>query len=164
MFFIVLIFFLFFETIDCSFFRLATRTHLALDELRKLQAGVIAELEHEYRRATSTPPTIAGFLRFSLHNDDVTVKFVAHLVLVYLSAIFVFVDGVRNNNSDIMRAGRMAFLPVWFGRHHPYYRQIILHDELDRLRFPKSVLEQAKGIEAVTKCLSDKHEGNTKNW
>ena len=90
-------------------------------------------------------------------------RFVSELVLVYLWAVLVFHDGVRNNDTTTMRAGRAAFLPVWFGRNHPFYRQIILHDELERLRYPAAVREQAERVEAVTKCLPNKHEGGQTN-
>lgn len=104
--------------------------------------------------------TEKAFQQWALHNDDVTVRFVAELVLVYAGAIFAFVDAVRNNDSVSMRAARTAFLPLWFGRNHPTYQPLIIADELMRLRVPEAVRRQIEEVEAVTRCLDDKHEGN----
>lgn len=134
---------------------MCARTHQTTDELIKLRRGVIEQLAALYDAASSS----VGFLDFCLTHPDITVRFTSEIVLVYLEAIFVFQHGVRTNASDLMRAGRLAFLPVWFGRNHPTYQQIVLGDEVERILMPSAVRHQVEAAEAVTKCLPDKHEG-----
>jgi hypothetical protein len=144
-----------------SFWRCASRTHQAKDELRKLFRAVVGEFAFIFKQAHPEQTAIkpADLIAHFLASTDATVRTVARFVLHYVAAVLVFEDGVRNNDSARMRAGRMAFMPIWFGRNHPIYRQIVLHDELQRLRLPIPVLEQAVMVEAVTKCLDDKCEG-----
>ena len=143
----------------CSFYKSATKTHRALDEVRKLHEGVVLELWAEFIKTRPADKSTKAFVEFALHNDDATVRFVAELVFVYAGAIMSFVEAVRNNDSDGMRAARTAFLPVWFGRNHPTYQPLLLADELMRLRAPAPVLQQLRNIEAVSRCLKHKHEG-----
>ncbi len=117
------------------------------------------ELWAQFLLTRPVTSSTAAFVEFALHNDDVTVRFVAELVFVYAGAILAFVDAVRNNDSVGMRAARSAFLPIWFGRNHPTYQPLLIADELMRLRAPPAVLQQLREIEAVTRCLDNKHEG-----
>jgi hypothetical protein len=74
------------------FFKQASSSHVTIDELRKIQAGVLAELHWHF---VNTVPSIANasvstFVKWALENEDVTVAFVARLTITYLEAIFVF--------------------------------------------------------------------------
>ena len=81
------------------------------------------------------------------------------MFFVYLEGLLVFHEGVRQNDSKRMRAGRLALLPLWFGRNHPHYQAIIVTDELERMRYAPEIKKEVEAAEGVTKCLTDTHEG-----
>ena len=114
------------------------------------------ELYAEFVKSRPTEHTTKAFVEWALHNDDCTVR---ELIFVYAGAILSFVEAIRNNDSEGMRAARTAFLPVWFGRNHPTYQPLLIADELMRLRAPAAVIDQLRTIEAVSRCLKHKHEG-----
>lgn len=143
----------------CRFFKKATKTHRALDELRKLHEAMVQELWAEYERSKPSEINHANFTNWALTNEDATTRFVGECVIDYAGAIIGFVDAVRTNDSVGLRAARAQFMPVWFGRNHPIYQELVVADELTRMRSPAEVSEMIAKIEAVTRCLKRKHEG-----
>ncbi len=45
-------------------------------------------------------------------------------------------DGVRSAKPDLMWAARAKFSKLWAVRHHPAYRELNMHDLMQRLQVP----------------------------
>ena len=76
-------------------------------------------------------------------------------IMNYLFPIIALRSALKNNNYDAMMAAGCAYRPMWFVRNHPVYRQLELHDLLDRLCYPPEILEHIKKTESLSVSGND---------
>jgi hypothetical protein len=84
------------------------------------------------------------------------------LIFTYALSIHVFKVGVRCNNPEIIDAGRLKFLPIFYGFRHPYYQEIEYRELFNRSSYPQEVLKFVNDNMAFTSTELDKnHQGVT---
>ena len=79
-------------------------------------------------------------------------------VLVYGLAIVTFWMGIRRNNINLVFSAKDKFKGVFFGRHHPIYANIEIHDTLQHHLFSKLLREQLSQVTSFS-VSGDKSKG-----
>ena len=120
--------------------------------------GSLKELVLDYVRGClleSHEPTPQGYIDYAKSKRHIPNFWYMHeQVLVYGLAILTFRMGIRRNNNCLVSSAKDKFKGIFFGRHHPIYAQIEVHDTLQRMLFPKPVEEQ------LSKAASFSTSGN----
>ena len=81
-------------------------------------------------------------------------------MLPLLESIFMFRDGVRNNDSKTIQTARSIFRPVWFGRHHTKYLLVDFFDSCCREIMPPEITNLIENNESVSaNGRRDAHQG-----
>lgn len=62
-------------------------------------------------------------------------------VSTFALAIYVQKSGVRRNNWDMIDAGRMKFLPFFYGFNHPIYHEVEYRDLYLRALYPQEITD-----------------------
>ena len=62
--------------------------------------------------------TAEGFLEWIANNENATFRLTSNLLLTFALAIYVQKIGVRSNDMQMIEAGRMKFMPMFYGFHH----------------------------------------------
>ena len=95
------------------------------------------------RKQLSTGATDISAVQFARFlKDDVqnaTFAFVADMVFEFMDAMFMYREGVRTDQADLMFAAMSKFAKLWSGRNHPLYRELEMSFALTLARVPDEV-------------------------
>ena len=79
----------------------------------------------------------ARFLKDDVQNA--TFAFVADVVFEFMDAMFMYREGVRTDQPELMFAATSKFAKLWSGRNHPLYRELEMSFALTLARVPDEV-------------------------
>lgn len=82
-----------------------------------------------------SPKDYFKFLESGLVQDP-NYLFLVDVSMEIIDSIFMHRAGIRSARPDLIWAGRAKFTKVWSARHHPAYRELNLHDLMQRLMVP----------------------------
>lgn len=71
-------------------------------------------------------------------------------VLTYMQSILNFRKGVRNNDKDLIMAGKFKHAPIFHGRSHIKYQQIELIEAKNDLIMPAEVKEFVQKHQSIS--------------
>ena len=74
-----------------------------------------------------------------------------YMAFTALLAFSFFNAAVRKNNSSLMMASRTVFTPLFYGRPHAKYQELLLRDACLRTMMPPEVLEHTQNTESFSK-------------
>lgn len=89
--------------------------------------------------------SVAGFMKYTMtcvRNPNYA--FMLDAIFELLHSIFIYRDGVRSGNTDLMEAGRGTFAKLFYARHHPMYRQVEMTDTFIFHCMPKEVQDHIR--------------------
>ena len=98
-------------------------------------------------------PSFQGYNAWRNNENNVVnpnYKLMALLVFDLGIAILLHRVGMRRNHEESIMAGRRKFSPVWFARNHPKYREIEVHDIVNRFNSPETVQEHTTKTQTFT--------------
>ncbi|XP_071792455.1 uncharacterized protein [Asterias amurensis] len=91
---------------------------------------------------THLPCTVNGYFAYAMNNiRNPNYKFIYEQTFVYNQAIFNYRNGLRENNHNLIMAGKEKFSPIWYARNHPKYQFIHICDTHDRFCYSDDVRE-----------------------
>ena len=141
-----------------QYFRDAKDTHKSFQSLEIMLHGTTCELMHEYVGTTASP-TANGFINWVSSHENETVGLMGELILTHALAVYTMKIGVRNNDAAMIDAGRMKFMPMFYGFHHPIYQELEYRDLENRATYPENVALLANKNMAFSKLLEENHQG-----
>ena len=71
--------------------------------------------------------------------QDPNYRFLVDFAFDIIEALFLHRAGVRSGQADLMWSGRAKYSKVWCGRNHPSYRELAIHDHMQRLIVPNKL-------------------------
>ena len=88
--------------------------------------------------------TSKNFQMYIMMSANATYLFISDIMFEYFDAIFLYRmflyrQGVREENSSFINSGLSKFAKVWSGRNHPLYRELELSHQVLLLRLPENV-------------------------
>ena len=122
-----------------EFFVNAKDTHKAYQALLVLLEGTASEMCYLFLKNPDQrfPKTAQGFLDSCGDNENETFCLVYQIIFNYVLAVYVQKVGVRLNDWDLIDAGRMKFLPLFYAFNHPCYQEVEYRDLANRARYPE---------------------------
>ena len=139
--------------------------HKSWQILETFLEGTCDELLLPYVRHTlfrDRVPSFQGYNAWRSNENNVVnpnYKLMALLVFELGIAILLHRVGMRRNHEESIMAGRRKISPVWFARNHPKYREIEVHDIVNRFNSPETVQEHTTKTQTfTTSCDSSKGE------
>ena len=101
-------------------------------------------------------PSVQGYTTWLQHDVKDPVYMYCFFMCYYLLLGFhVYTEGTRKCNSNTMMAGRVAFIPLFFARQHPKYRELHLRDMVQRVTAPPDVQDYMCKSEAFSTTSTD---------
>ena len=93
----------------------AKDTHKSFQALEILLHGMSLEFCRMYIDCSSSSdiPSAKGFIDWLGKNENESFRLVTELIFNYALAIYVQKVGVRCNDTDLIEAGRMKFMPMF---------------------------------------------------
>ena len=125
-----------------SYFVNAKDTHKTFETLCVLLEGTSMEMVRLYVQENINCDYLLSaneFLNWCSRNSNETFSLVYQLLLNFTLAIFIQKVGVRANNWKMIDAGRMKFLPFFYGFKHPIYQEVEYRDLFNRASYPEAI-------------------------
>ena len=123
-----------------SYFIEAKDTHKSYQALLVLLEGTACEMCRLFLKDQNDfPKTAQGFLNWCSENSNETFSFVYQIIFNFALAIYVQKVGVRMNNWNLIDAGRMKFLPLFYSFNHPIYQEVEYRDLCNRAMYPNTI-------------------------
>ena len=147
-----------------SFALHASDTHKAREAMHTFAAALAAELLRVYAddRHVQHASTLDmhDFSAWASDKDETT-AYLARVALPLAVSAVILHRGIRRNNSGMIRAARTATRLAFHARGHRFYRLIVEHDEMQRLRLPELVRRQFDAMPsfASRRQVDDEHQG-----
>ena len=143
-----------------DFFVNAKDTHKAFQSLTILLEGTAAEFYSMYLKENKGEISGERFLNWADNNPNETVHLIFQLIFTFALAIYVVKFGVRCNNVEMIEAGRLKFLPLFYGFRHSYYQEVEYRELFNRVTYPQEVLKFVNDNMTFTSSeLEKNHQG-----
>ena len=127
--------------------------HRNVQVLHVLLHGLALEMIRPYMSslAEGVNPTVTDY--FSWVEREVNnglYMYYFHVCFTGLLSQKLYTAAVRKNNSSMMMAGRVAFTPLFYGRSHGKYQELMLRDLIIRVQCPKELENRFSKTEAFS--------------
>ena len=144
-----------------KYFLNAKDTHKSYQALQILLFGTVYELIKNYlRKEEQQEKSPQNFLMFLADTQNPTIKLVGQLILNSALSIYLFKQGIRNNNDIVVTASRVKFMGLFFGFNHPYYREVLYRDMRNKVMYSDIISQiRSKYVSYSTSKLKFKSEG-----
>ena len=110
--------------------------HKTWNLLEIMYYSLTEELLIEYVKScksNNADVSVQGYWDWSENVKDPNYNYLQQTVFTYLHALMLFRTGVRHNNVTSIKAAMMRFTPMFYGRHHPKYQDILYRDLRDQV-------------------------------
>ncbi|KAJ8022554.1 hypothetical protein HOLleu_37485 [Holothuria leucospilota] len=131
----------------------ASDHHKSWELLCILYEGSVEELLLPYVRScveSQVEPSPVGYLLWTENVKSPKYQYLQEQVFTYLQSIRNFRKGVRNNDKDLIMAGKYKHAPIFHGRNHPKYSQIELIEAKHDIIMPPLVKEFVHSHQSVS--------------
>ena len=143
-----------------DFFVNVTDRHKAFQTLTVLLERTAVEFYSMYLSEAKGIIDGQDFLNWADGNPNETFHLMFQLIFTFAISIYVLKVGVRCNNSEMIDAGRLKFLSLFYGFRHPFYQEIEYCELFNRASYPKEVLKFVNDNMSFTPSqLGANHQG-----
>ena len=144
-----------------QYFSNASDTHKSYQALQILLYGTGYEMIRNYLSLTDErEKSPQNFLLFLAETKNPTLKLVGQLIFNCALAVYLFKQGIRNNNEFVVTASRIKFMDLFFGCNHPYYREVLYRDVRNKVMYSDIVSElRSRYVSYSSTTLKCKSEG-----
>ena len=82
--------------------------------------------------------------------ENSTYLFLLHMNFTFLLSIHLYTAAIRKNNSSIIMASCTAFAPLFYGKSHGKYQELLLRDMCMRVNMPQEVRLYVESTESFS--------------
>ncbi len=126
-----------------------TDHHRSKQIISVLLHSLASELLLPYVRQSENP-TADDYFRWLHSVENSGYIFYFHMTFTCLFSFQLYIEGTRKNHSTAMMAARTAFTPLFYGKAHPKYQELLLRDQVMRVQAPPEIKEYLHNTEAFT--------------
>ena len=127
-----------------SFAYQATNHHKSWEILHLYFQSVVRHQLNHYAQTTPSP-TATEFFHWVSQQPNATYRYINHMVFWYLSALFMFRQGVREGNSSLLLGGGGFILgELFYTGNSRIYMEVNFRDIITRLKAPTEYFKPCK--------------------
>ncbi len=129
-----------FQTAKALLYAFNASNHHKSWEMLHIYFQAIVQLQISHYIQTAPSPTAPEFFHWINLQPNPTYRYVHHITFRYLTALFMFRQGVREGNSSLLLGGRFILGELFYTNNCRIYMEVQYRDILTRLKAPPQAL------------------------